>query len=58
MSEIDLNLKSLIRIRIKLTLVNEVLFRRTVQANSGVIYQLIIPRSHRSKAMEGCHDHV
>ena len=53
--------KSLLRIRKSLKLVNDILYRKTYTDNSSskkVQWQLVVPKSYRSRALVGCHDDV
>ena len=53
--------KSLLRIRKSLPLVKDILYRKSYSDNSSskkVLWQLIVPRAHRSRALAGCHDDV
>ena len=51
-------LKALIRLRKQLLLKQGVLYRRTTPVDAKSRLQLILPPSHRTKAIEGCHDQV
>ena len=51
-------LKALIRIKKQLVLKQGVLYRSTTQVNKGTRFQLVLPPSLRTKAIEGCHDQV
>ena len=51
-------LKALIGLRKQLILKQGVLYRRTTQVNAKSRLQLILPPSHCTKAIEGCHDQV
>ena len=51
-------LKALIRLRKQLILKQGVLYRRTTPVNAKSRLQLILPPSHCTKAIEGCHDQV
>ena len=51
-------LKALIRLRKQLVLKQGVLYRKTTQVNAKSRLQLILPPSHCTKAIEGCHDQV
>ena len=55
--EMPSELKAL-RIKKQLTLKQGVLYRRTTQVNRRTKLQLVLPPSHRTKAMAGCHDQV
>ena len=53
--------KSLLRIRKSLKLVKDILYRKTYTDNSSfkkVLWQLVVPKAHRSRALAGCHDDV
>ena len=53
--------KSLLRIRKSLKLVEDILYRKTYTDNSSskkILWQLIVPKSYRSRALAGCHDDV
>ena len=53
--------KSLLRIRKGLKLVKDVLYRKTYTDNSSpkrILWQLIVPKVYRSRALAGCHDDV
>ena len=53
--------KSLLRIRKSLRLVKDILYRKSYSDNSSskkVLWQLIVPKTHRSRALAGCHDDV
>ena len=53
--------KSLLRIRKSLRLVKDILYRKSYSDNSSskkVLWQLIVPKAHRSRALAGCHDEV
>ena len=53
--------KSLLRIRKGLRLVKDILYRKSYSDNSSskkVLWQLIVPKAHRSRALAGCHDDV
>ena len=53
--------KSLLRIRKSLRLVKDILYRKSYSDNSSskkVLWQLIVPKAHRSRALAGCHDDV
>ena len=51
-------LKVLIQLKKQLTLKQGVLYRRITPVDAKPRLQLILPPSHRNKAMEGCHDQV
>ena len=51
-------LKTLIRLRKQLILKQGVLYRRITSADARSRLQLILPPSHCTKAIEGCHDQV
>ena len=48
------DLKALIRLKKQLILKQGVLYRKVTSLG----FQLILPPSHRNKAIEGCHDQV
>ena len=53
--------KSLLRIRKSLKLVKDILYRKTYTDNSSskkLLWQLIVPKAYRSRALAGCHDDV
>ena len=53
--------KSLLRIRNSLKLVKDILYRKTYTDNSSskkILWQLIVPKVYRSRALAGCHDDV
>ena len=53
--------KSLLRIRKGLKLVKDILYRKSSSDNSSskkVMWQLVVPKAHRSRALAGCHDDV
>ena len=53
--------KSLLRIRKGLKLVKDILYRKTYTDNSSskkVQWQLVVPKTYRSRALAGCHDDV
>ena len=53
--------KSLLRIRKSLKLVKDILYRKTYADNSSskkVLWQLVVPKAYRSRALAGCHDDV
>ena len=53
--------KSLLRIRKGLKLVKDILYRKSYSDNSSskkVMWQLVFPKAHRSRALTGCHDDV
>ena len=53
--------KSLLRIRKSLKLVKDILYRKTHTDNSSsekVLWQLVVPKAYRSRALDGCHDDV
>ena len=56
--EMPLDLKALIRIKKQLVLKQGVLYRRATQVNRRTRFQLVLPPSFRTKAIEGCHDQV
>ena len=53
--------KSLLRIRKSLKLVKDILYRKTYTDNSSskkILWQLVVPKAYRSRALAGCHDDV
>ena len=53
--------KSLLRIRKSLKLVKDILYRKSYSDNSSskkVLWQLVVPKAYRSRALAGCHDDV
>ena len=52
------DLKALIRLKKQLLLRQGVLYRRVTPSDAKPRLQLILPPSHRNKAIEGCHDQV
>ena len=55
------DMKSLLRIKKSLVLTKGILFRKSFTDNTSskkIIWQLVIPKSHRHKAILGCHDEV
>ena len=55
------DVKSLLRIKKSLVLTKGILFRKSFTDNTSskkIIWQLVIPKSHRHKAILGCHDEV
>ena len=55
------DIKSLLRIKKSLVLTKGILFRKSFTDNTSskkIIWQLVIPKSHRHKAILGCHDEV
>ena len=53
--------KSLLRIRKGLKLIKDILYRKSYSDNSSskkVLWQLVVPKAHRSRALAGCHDDV
>ena len=53
--------KSLLKIRKGLKLVKDILYRKSYSDNSSskkVLWQLVVPKAHRSRALTGCHDVV
>ena len=56
-----LEVKSSLRIRKGLKLVKDILYRKSYSDNSSskkVLWQLVVPKTHRSRALAGCHDDV
>ena len=52
------DLKALIRIKKQLVLKQGILYRRTTQVNRRIRFQLVLPPSFWTKAIEGCYDEV
>ena len=55
------DVKSLLRIKWSLILTKGILFRKSFTDNTSskkIIWQLVIPKMHRHKAILGCHDEV
>ena len=55
------DVKSLLRIKKSLVLTKGILFRKSFTDNTSskkIIWQLVIPKTHRHKAILGCHDEV
>ena len=55
------DIKSLLRIKKSLVLTKGILFRKSFTDNTSskkIIWQLVIPKSHRHQAILGCHDEV
>ena len=53
--------KSLLRIRKSLKLVKGILYRKTYTDNSSskrILWQLVVPKAYRSRALAGCYDDV
>ena len=53
--------KSLLRNRRNLKLVKDVLYRKSYSDNSSskkTLWQLVVPKIHRERALLGCHDDV
>ena len=53
--------KSLLRIRKGLKLVKDILYQKSYSENSSskkVLWQLVVPKAYRSRALAGCHDDV
>ena len=54
-------LKALLRIRKNLKLSNDILYRKSYTDNSSsrkVLWQLVVPKAYRARALVGCHDDV
>ena len=54
-------IKSLLIIRKSLKLVKDILYRKTYTDNSSskrILWQLVVPKAYRSRALVGCHDDV
>ena len=56
--EMPSEMKALIRIKKQLILKQGVLYRRTTQVDTRTKLQLVLPKSHRTRAIAGCHDQV
>ena len=55
------DIKSLLRIKKSLVLTKGILFRKSFTDNTSskkIIWQLVLPNSHRHQAILGCHDEV
>ena len=55
------DIKSLLRIKKSLVLTEGILFRKSFTDNTSskkIMWQLVIPKSHRHQAILGCHDEV
>ena len=55
------DVKSLLRIKKSLVLTKSILFRKSFTDNTSskkIIWQLVIPKTHRHKVILGCHDEV
>ena len=52
------DLKALFRIKKQLVLKQGVLYRRITWINRRTRFQLVLPPSYGTKAIEGCHDQV
>ena len=53
--------KSLLRIKMSLVLTKGILFRKSYTDNTSskkIIWQLVVPKTHRHKAILGCHDEI
>ena len=53
--------KALLRIRKSLKLSKEILYRKSYTDNSSsrkVLWQLVVPKAYRARALAGCHDDV
>ena len=53
--------KSLLRVRKSLKLVKDILYRKTYTDNSSskrILWQLVVAKAYRSRALAGCHDDV
>ena len=53
--------KSLLRIRKNLKLIKDILYRKSYSDNSSskkVLWQLVVPKAYRLRALAGCHDDV
>ena len=53
--------KSLLRVRKGLRLVKDILYRKSYSDNSSskkALWQLVVPKAYRSRALTGCHDDV
>ena len=57
----SLEVKSLLRIRKSLKLVKDILHRKIYSDNSSSkkdLWQLVVPKAYRSRAVAGCHDDI
>ena len=55
------DVKSLLRIKKNLVLTKGILFRKSYTDNTSskkIIWQLVVPKTHRHKAILGCHDDI
>ena len=55
------DVKSLLRIKKSLVLTEDILFRKSYTDNTSskkIIWQLVVPKAHRHKAILGCHDEI
>ena len=55
------DVKSLLRIKKSLVLTKGILFRKSYTDNTSskkIIWQLVVPKTHRHKAILGCHDDI
>ena len=55
------DVKSLLRIKKSLVLTKGILFRKSYTDNTSskkIIWQLLVPKTHRHKAILGCHDEI
>ena len=55
------DVKSLLRIKKSLALTKGILFRKSYTDNTSskkIIWQLVVPKTHRHKAILGCHDDI
>ena len=55
------DVKSLLRIKKSLVLTKVILFRKSYTDNTSskkIIWQLVVPKTHRHKAILGCHDEI
>ena len=55
------DVKSLLRIKKSLVLTKGILFRKSYTDNTSskkIIWQLVVPKTHRHKAILGCHDEI
>ena len=55
------DVKSLLRIKKSLVLTKGILFRKSYTDNTSpekIIWQLVVPKTHRHKAVLGCHDDI
>ena len=56
--EMPSEMKALIRIKKQLILKQGVLYKRTTQVSTRTKLQVVLPQSHRTRTIAGCHDQV